>query len=470
MKIFLLNPPGPHGQGFTREGRCTQAGGVWGTTWPPLSLATCAAMLIRQGHRVRVLDAAVSSSDIGPIADDMRDFAPDLVAWTTGTPTLSLDLHLGEIIKGILPQAFTCVLGTHVSALPDEALAFPGVDAVVRGEPEGPLEALASFEGNGLTSIRGISFRCGPEGDIVHNAPAAPLEASRIPAPAWHLLNARGYRLPLKGRPFLMVAPVRGCPYACSFCTAPLYYGRRLRKRPLENVLDEIEANVVQHGVREMLVWADTFTADRTYVLNFCDGIRDRGLGIDWTCNSRVDTVDRQMLTTMHRSGCWMISFGLESGSQEILDRCGKGITVEQSEAAVRLANEAGLCTSGHFMLGLPGESRATMIATLDLALRLPLDVAQFYAACPFPGTRLHREAVKNGWMRRALGFSQGEAVMDLPGLGAEEVDAFRRIAYRRFYRRPRAICTLVSMIDPRMILHAGANFRGVLRWMQGTR
>lgn len=468
MKIFLLNPPGPNGRAFTREGRCTQAAGVWGTTWPPLSLATCAALLEKDGHQARILDAAVANRHGRAVTHALRAFAPDLVAWTTGTPTMAHDLALGEKIKRIRPQAFTCVLGTHVSALPGEALAADGVDAVIRGEPERPLSALATAGLANLRSIKGLSFRS--ERKIIHTPSAAPLEASRLPAPAWRLLDVQAYRLPLKGRPFLMVAPIRGCPYACSFCTAPLYYGRRLRKRPVVHVLDEIEANVVQHGVRDVFVWADTFTADRGYVLDLCDGMKERGLHIAWTCNSRVDTVDRDMLARMRRAGCWMVSFGLESASREILDRCGKGITVDQSRAAVFMAHDAGLCTSGHFILGLPGETRATMAATLDLALGLPLDVAQFYAASPFPGTRLFREAVENGWIRRTRPASQGRAVMDLPGLPAEAVDGFRRAAYRRFYGRPRALSNLATMIDPRMLLHAGANLRGVLHWMQGTR
>ena len=326
MKIFLLNPTGPNGRAFTREGRCTQAAGVWGTTWPPLSLATCAALLDQAGHRVRVLDAAVTDPTGRVTKHVLREFAPDLVAWTTGTPTMVSDLSLGKRIKRLLPQAFTCVLGTHASALPEEALAFGGVDAVVRGEPEGPLSALAAAGLQDLQTIDGLSFLQRPEGEIAHNPSAVPLEVSRIPAPAWHLLDVRAYRLPLKGRPFLMTAPIRGCPYACSFCTAPLYYGPAASKAPGGACLDEIEANVVEHGVRDLFIWAEhlsrpTAPTSWTFAMECWSGASTS----PWTCNSRVDTVDLDMLIRMHRAGCWMISFGLESGSQAILDRCGKG-------------------------------------------------------------------------------------------------------------------------------------------------
>lgn len=470
MNIYLLNPPGPDNTSFTREGRCTQHAGVWGTPWPPLTLATAAALLEQSGHRVRLLDAAVPPRTWAQVEADLTAFDPDLVAWSTGTPTLAHDLSLGERLQTLLPRAFTCVLGTHVSALPEEALRAPGIDAVVRGEPEGPLAALAARGLEAVSSIPGLSHRDPETGRIAHTPPAAPLAPEAIPAPAWHLLDPRAYRLPLKGRPFLMTAPIRGCPYRCTFCTAPLYYGRRLRKRPVAHVLDEIAANAAAHGVRDVFVWADTFTADRGYVTGFCEGLLERRLDVAWTCNSRVDTVDRALLALMRRAGCWMVSFGLESGNQAVLDRSHKGITVERSRQAVREAHEAGLRVSGHFMLGLPGETPSSMAETVDLALALPLDIAQFYAASPFPGTRLYDEAQEAGWLERPQGFSQGQAVMHLPGLSAEAVNAARKRAFRRFYGRPRSLWNLLTLVDPRMLLHAGDNLRGVLRWMRGTR
>ena len=286
-----------------------------------------------------------------------------------------------------------------------------------------------------------------------------------IPVPAWDSLDLTPYRLPLKGTPFLMVAPVRGCPYPCSFCTAPLYYGKKLRKRPVEAVVHEMEESFHRFGVRDFFVWADTFTADKAYAKAFSRRILTRGLNIAWTCNSRVDTVDGNMLALMKQAGLWMISFGLESGNDAVLKRCGKRIMVKQSKAAVEMAHGLGIKTSGHFILGLPGETENSMKDTLALALELPLDIAQFYAAAPFPGTRLFEEATRAGWLPEDAQFSQAYSTLALPDLSARQVDLFRRQAYRSFYGRPNAVLKLLAMVKPGAVRYILQNLLQFLSW-----
>jgi len=161
-----------------------------------------------------------------------------------------------------------------------------------------------------------------------------------------------------------------------------------------------------------------------------------------------VDTIDEETLALMKEAGLWMISFGIESGSDAVLAAAGKGITAAQSRSAVALAHRLGIRVAGHFMLGLPEETKETMEETLALALELPLDVAQFYAAAPFPGTALFDEALRMGWIKMGAVpiFSQGRAVMELPGLPARQVDAFRRRAFWRFYLRPKAAARFLSL------------------------
>jgi radical SAM superfamily enzyme YgiQ (UPF0313 family) len=227
-----------------------------------------------------------------------------------------------------------------------------------------------------------------------------------------------------------------------------------------------MEANIARFGIRDFFIWADTFTADRDYVGSFCREVAERGLRVSWTCNSRVDTVDRETLRLMRKSGLWMISFGLESGSDAILKSSGKRITVEQSIKAVTHAHELGIRTAGHFILGLSGETEQTMKQTLELALSLPLDIAQFYAAAPFPGTRLFEEAVQNGWLTTRSPFSQGSAVLNLPGLAAWKIDSFRRYAYKRFYTRPRTILRILSLFESGSLHSLFRNSARFLRWV----
>ena len=464
-KVLLLNPPHPEGKGFTREGRCTQEAGVWATQWPPVSLATTAAFLGRDGHKLKVFDCPAVGMGRARLRALTKAFQPDFVFWSTATPTLSYDLNLSGLIKEAVPEAVTGVFGTHVTALPGIALENPGIDAVIRREPEQTIREICLHGPGGWQDIAGLSYRDREKGEACHNADRDLLDPEEIPAPAWRHLNITPYRLPLKGLPFLIVAPIRGCPYSCSFCTAPLYYGKKLRKRPVPNVVDEIEHNMGMFKVKNFFVWADTFTADKGYVKAFSREIVKRGLSISWTCNSRVDTVDIEMLSLMKAAGLWMISFGLESGSDVVLRLTGKNIRVEQSRRAVSLAHQLGIKTSGHFILGLPGETEASMGGTLALALSLPLDIAQFYAAAPFPGTELYKEALKRGWLQPDSLLSQDHAAMDLPGLPGYRVEAFRRYAYRRFYGRPKAIGNMLTMIDQKAVGHVLRNLGTFLKW-----
>jgi len=428
--------------------------------------------------------------------------------------------------------------GEGESSAPDRA----GVVGTAGGGVRGGIGGGGSGGGSGggrrerwrLSDVVGISYK-DAAGAVIHNPDAGWLPPEEIPAPAWEHFDLAPYRLPLSGRPFLIVAPVRGCPYACSFCTAPVYYGRKLRKRPVANVIAEIAADMDRFGVTEFFIWADTFTADRKYVRSFCEGILAAGLRITWTCNSRVDTIDGETLALMKRAGLWMISFGLEAGDDGILAASGKRITTADSRRAVHLARAAGVRTAGHFILGLPGETEATMAATLRLACELPLNIAQFYAAAPFPGTRLYEEATVRGWLKTGGGdgnacgntwgraadkeadsssahegesmaapgpeknasttegestappripagpgagippagdgggqfspFSQNSAVLELPGLSAATVDAFRRRSYRAFYRRPKIIAGLLAMVEPGAAVHLSASLKRFLTW-----
>ena len=472
-KILLLNPPHPEGKGFTREGRCTQESGVWATQWPPVSLATTAAFLERDGHILRVIDCPAVGLDSARLGALVKNFQPDFVFWTTATPTLNDDLNLAGLIKKNVPDTVTGVFGTHVTAFPEVALENPGIDAVIRREPEQTIREICLHGPGDWEGIDGLSFRDRENGKPHHNLDRVLIRPEDIPSPAWRYLDISRYRLPLKGRPFLIVAPIRGCPYSCSFCTAPLYYGKKLRKRPVTMVVDEIEENMEMFKVRDFFIWADTFTADRDYVKAFSHEIMTRGLNISWTCNSRVDTVDSEMLSLMRAAGLWMISFGLESGNNEVLKETGKMITVEQSRRAVSMAHELGIKTSGHFVLGLPGETEASMQDTLRLALGLPLDIAQFYAAAPFPGTRLYDLASKKGWLKPDSFFSQGHATIDLPGLPGHRVDSFRRYAFRKFYGRPGNALSILAMIESGAIRNILANmgrFRGWASIHRGQR
>lgn len=461
MKVLLLNPPTIDEKQFIREGRCTQEQGVWATLWPPLSLATIGAVLEEASSRVQIVDCPAQGVPWHALEQLIKTFIPDLVVWSTGTPSIKSDLELASLIKKHNSRVRTAVFGTHVTVFDKQSLgSFPDIDYVIRNEPEMTVRDLVRTltEGGSPQEVSGLTYRQ-KNGEIIANPPRPFVEPlDMLPFPAWHLLDLNRYRLPLKGTRYLMVAPQRGCPYQCSFCTCQTYYGKRLRKRSIKSVVKEIEYDIEHFGVRDFFFWAETFVIDKEYVAELCSAIIERGLPIAWTSNSRVDTVDSRLLKLMAEAGCWMISYGIESGSQTILDGVHKGTTPEQALRAVESTRQAGIKTVGHFILGLPGETKESLESTIEYARNLPLDLAQFYCAVPFPGSRLYEQARQEGWIpdHDFNDFKQDYALMMLPTITPEEVNRYRALAYKRFYFSPGSIMKALKLINWR-------NFRGLL-------
>lgn len=469
MKVLLFNPPTSDNKRFIREGRCTQEQGVWATLWPPISLATIGAVLEEDSNEAKILDCAAQEIKRDELEQLIKGFLPQAVIWSTGTPSIQNDLELASFIKKCNSRIFTAVFGTHVTVLGRRCMeSFPELDYIIRNEPEMTSRELVNKlkKGKDVKDVLGITFR-NSAGEIIENPPRPFIEdLDSLPLPAWHLVNMDCYRLPLKGKRYLMISPLRGCPFKCSFCTCQTYYGEKLRKRSIEGVLREIEYNIEQLGIRDFFIWAETFVVDKEYVKKLCSEIIERGIDIAWTSNSRVDTVDGPLLKLMAEAGCWMISYGIESGSQKVLDKANKGTRIAQAYEAVCYAREAGIKTVGHFILGLPGDTEMSMKNTIDYANQLGLDLAQFYCAVPFPGSRLYEQALKEGWIKdsRYGQFKQDYALMELPTVSSQVVNRYRAIAYRKFYfslKRGYRTLKLVNWRDVKKLFDTAKVFLG---------
>jgi radical SAM superfamily enzyme YgiQ (UPF0313 family) len=246
-----------------------------------------------------------------------------------------------------------------------------------------------------------------------------------------------------------------------------------VRFRSPEDVLEEIE-QLVALGVRDIHMYADLFTLNRDHVMGICEGIQERGLKIRWTCNSRVDFVDRPMLQAMANSGCWMISWGIESGDETMLRRMHKGVTTDQVERALRWSKEAGIMNWGYFIIGLPGETEASIRTTINFAKRLPLDLALFHIAAPHPGTPFFFEVVENGWFRPGTQWEQVDmdrsTVLDYPQLRAEDLERWARRAFREWALRPGPLWTYLKILLGNPVLWRPALEIGLesLGWARG--
>lgn len=459
MKVLLVNPPSHGTEKFVREGRCMQRAGAWTAIWAPISLATSAAVLRDDGAAVRLYDCVVEEVTREGLAEVAARFRPDLLVLNSSTPSIEWDLGCAAAVAAAAPEVVACAIGIHVSALPVESLQMGGrLDAVVVGEPEGVLRelvrALRGAEGRAsrlerLAGVRGLVWKRGFS--IRRNAPAEPIrDLAELPFPAWDLIDTTRYAMPFTGKPFLLVATGRGCPHACTFCAAHAYYGKRLRLRPAARVVDEMVWCRDRFGVEDFLIWTEAFTMDNAYALSVCDEILRRGLAVRFVCNSRVDHVTPELLERMKRAGCVMIGYGIESGVQETLDRCRKGVTLDRIRAAVAMTRAAGIEVTGHMMVGFPGEGEEEVERTAAFARELDLDFVQFYAVVPFPGSALFEEARRAGritdWDYRR--FEQNYGVLHTGKLGPAEVTKLRSRAYRAFYFRPRTVWRTLRKID----------------------
>jgi len=411
-----------------------------------MGLATIAAVLEQRGYAVSVLDANVLG--LPPEAVVPRVAGADVIGLTATTPTVGAAMDIARHLKQARPELPVILGGAHATLLPGETLAqAPEIDIIVRGEGEETvLELLPALEAQKpLDTIAGISYR--RNGEAFSTPPRSTvIDMDALPFLAYHLLPWRRYRPhPPHGRalPFAAVITSRGCPYHCAYCSKPVF-GRKFRAQRPERVVDEVANLQDKFGIREIAFYDDVFTLDQKRAGAIADGIIKRGLKVLWTCETRVNLVDPELLRRMKQSGCYGIAYGIESASPEILRVLSKDITLEQAGAAVRMTREAGIQATGYFMIGSPGESVATIKKTIRFARDLKLDFAQFAATLPFPGTELYkiyRQSAGRDIPWESLLYSGADEqitpVFESAQLSRDDIKYWIRRAYREFYLRP---------------------------------
>jgi len=439
VKIALLNPPYPYK--VVREGRCQHETAIWDSIYPPLSLATLASFL-REEHTVTILDAIAEGLDLDHVLSRLHLFQPDLVIASISTPTVNEDIQTLRQVKtrtGCLTAAF----GVHATYFAEDLIRETDLDFVFLNDPE--VAALHIASGAPGPPPGAVSRR---NGELVRQ-PSPRDQSLHFKVPAWDLVDLNRYKIPIKGRKYVLVSTARGCPFNCTFCVVPYYNGRKVRFRTVEEVMEELRA--VSRYVSQVFFYTDLFTFRKEYVMQLCQEMIRQGLRLEWICNSRVDTFDREMADLMKRSGCWMVSFGIESGSQKILDLCDKKITLEQSRRAVAVARQAGLISIGHFVLGFPGETRETLRETIRFSREVNPDFVEFYIATPFPGSRLFesmKSELPQDWKNIRYDYDPYRYPFDLAKA--------RRRAYLGFYLRPAKMASYLRLFGLKKIISLG--------------
>jgi radical SAM superfamily enzyme YgiQ (UPF0313 family) len=501
VDILFVNPPAPDRGIWIRSQHRVGRRSREGMIWPQVGLAQMAALF--PDFRVDIVDAIPHRMEWEEFEGLLWKKQPRYYVTQVTAPTLQNDMYGVFVAKS--HGANTIAFGTHVTPMPRATMSsYPALDFVLRGEPELTLRDLvdtldlscqpatiartaddegwlgAKWKGlapefagqlrelfsesdpewqeawsgsppgpERLARIKGLVWRRRGEVVINEDRPYIP-NLDDLPLPRHDLLPMDRYRAPLVGGPYAFVVTSRGCPAGCRFCIKHVSYGRTVRFRSPESVLAELE-QLIGLGVRAVNMYADLFTINRDHVMGICEGILSRGLHLRWTCNSRVDFVDEEMLKVMARAGCFLISWGIESGDEQMLERMRKGISIDRVGQALDWAERAGIMNWGYFIIGLPGETEKSIRRTIDLAKRLPLDLALFHIAAPHPGTPFFFEVIENNWFRPGTRWEEVDmdrsTVLDYPHLSAEELEQWARRAFREWAFRPKPLWTYVKIL-----------------------
>jgi anaerobic magnesium-protoporphyrin IX monomethyl ester cyclase len=300
-----------------------------------------------------------------------------------------------------------------------------------------------------MHGIKGLAWRKGDE--IVINFPRPFIsDLDDLPIPMHELLPLQKYRMPLIKGPFTFIVTSRGCPAGCTYCIKHVSYQYTARLRSPSLIMEELW-QLKNLGINNIHMYSDLFTVNRDQVMELCQRMIDEKINIKWTSNSRVDYVDEEMLQMMGKAGNWLISWGIESGNEQILKHARKGAYPDKAKRALIWAKKAGIMNWGYFIIGLPGETEATIRQTIDFSKKLPLDIALFHVAAPYPGTPFFFEVVENGWFRKGTRWEQVDmdkgTVLDYPDLPAERLLYWQKRAWREWAFRPGPILTYGKML-----------------------
>lgn len=439
-RVLLIVPPSRMEE---HVGRLAAAAG----DLPMLGLAYIAASLRDQGHDVRVIDYTARGLGLDRIQADLRAFRPHVVGMTAYITNMRRCVEVARIVKAVDPAITVMLGGPQVTIFPEEAFTAPEIDLVVLSEGEITIRHVMNAlpDPGSLAQVAGIWFRL-PDGGVQRN-PRAPLvdNLDIFPEPALDLFEMAKYYPPvyIRGKKVAHILTSRGCPFQCTFCETKLTFGRSFRYHSTRRVLNELE-HLIRQGYDGFQFYDDVFTVNQRRIAELCHGIIDSGWKIQWMCYTRTNTVSADLLALMRKAGCYMVSFGVESGSDALLQVVNKKLTVAENRQGIRLAKDAGLDVAATFMLGLPTELPAQTEDTIRFSLESDIDYAIFGITEPFPGTELWEDAKKYGYFDQSGKFrnnllSEHAAVWIPNGRTREELKAAVENAMARFYLRPRS-------------------------------
>ncbi|MBM3879029.1 MAG: hopanoid biosynthesis associated radical SAM protein HpnJ [Verrucomicrobia bacterium] len=443
-RTLFLSPPsfeGFDGGAGSRYQAKREITSYWYPTW----LAQPAALV----PNARLLDCPPHSVGIETCLREAQPY--DHVIVHTSTPSLRNDCRVAEALKQRNPSVTIGFVGAHAAVLPAETLkASPAIDWVGRKEFDFTCQEVAA--GRPLAEVDGLSFR--REGKIVHNRERELIQD--MDALPWVVdvykrdLEVEKYFIGYLLHPYLSLYTGRGCPAQCTFCLWPQTIGgHKYRVRSPQNVAGELaHAKKLFPQVKEFFFDDDTFTANLPRAREIARQLKP--LGLTWSCNSRAN-VNYDTLKLMKECGLRLLLVGYESGSEDILKRVKKGVTLDEMRVFTQACQELGIVIHGTFVLGLPVETRETIEQTIRFAQELDVFSIQVSLAAPYPGTELYEMARQNGWFAKQdktdilLGDGLQQSTLEYPGLSKEEIFEAVEQFYRRYYLRPKPVLRIIK-------------------------
>jgi len=443
IKVMLINPPVSFDIFY----------GEWDmsdvkSSSPPLGILSLAGMIRKYGYGVEVLDAHAENLTLDQIQDKIEEYEPDVVGLTAMTVMISAAASILKLTKEANPAIITILGGVHVTAEPVTTLQrYPFIDYAVIGEGEIVFTEFLERVVRGQGKKEEVQSLVTREGQEINVNPRRAFFKSldEFPVPAFDLVPNlfNHYRLSVFGtKKFRSVGLVtsRGCTGKCTFCDLGVV-GRGYRSNTAEYLITMMKDLHKNYGVNDFLFYDDLFVGSRPRLQAVCEMIIKEKLPFTWSCCARVDFIHVDMLKLMKDAGCWMIEYGIESGSQRIIDSMRKNITKEKIRETVNATFEAGITTKGNFIFGNPGESHDSIQESIDFACDLKLTYFQHTFLAPLPGSELYETAGKYGDFNPSWDEMNTFAINFVPtGFTRQQLVDWSKYAWRRFYLRPRVI------------------------------
>lgn len=421
MNILLINPP------------ALSMFSSFGMSLPPMGLLYIAAALENGGHQVVIKDLTVE----GVTVSNADITNASLVGISSDTTRIDKALTLARQASSLGVQVV--MGGPHPQFLAKEILSSGYVNYIVRGEGEPVIAELADTieQGKDPAGVNGLIF-LDKNGQIYETPDAKKPDVEKLPLPARHLVDLKNYTGYVAGRPAAPVITSRGCPGACHFCSSSSFFGRGWRARSAASVLTEIDLLYNEYGYRAIAFMDDNFTLLPERVCQIADGLIQRGYDLKLWNFSRVDSIVRnpQMVTKMAAAGCFMVYLGIESEDRDTLNSLGKRSTAEDAAEAVRMLKANGIEVYGSYIIGNLNESAKEIRRTVDMAIRLDTQVAQFSILTPYPGTQLYQQLKDRINTRKWKFFDGLHLVFRHPVMGRTHLQIMLVFAFIRYYRR----------------------------------